>query len=86
MVAKNGGLKGGLPGLGIVSLPTFVVGEDVRAGRLKVLLSRWELATSAIYAVYLPTRHLAPKVRVLIDFLLEKFGPEPYWDRLASRK
>lgn len=75
-----------LAGLGVVSLPTFVVGEDVRAGRLKLLLSRWELAASAVYAVYLPNRHLAPKVRVLIDFLLEKFGPEPYWDRLGRPK
>lgn len=41
---------------------------------------------SAVYAVYLPTRHLAPKVRVLIDLLLERFGPEPYWDRLYPPK
>ena len=34
-----------------------------------------------IYAVYLPNRHLSPKVRSLIDFLLERFGPEHYWDR-----
>lgn len=70
-----------LAGLGIVSLPTFIVGDDIQSGRLRPLLGQWELNTSAVYAMYLPTRHLAPKVRVLIDFLLQKFGPTPYWDQ-----
>ena len=24
---------------------------------------------------------LPPKVRSFIDFLIERFGPDPYWDR-----
>jgi hypothetical protein len=35
---------------------------------------------SDVYAVYLPTRYLSPKVRAFVDFFLERFGPEPYWD------
>lgn len=69
-----------LAGLGVAALPTFIAGDDIQSGRLKPLLGRWELAQSTVYAVYLPTRHVAPKVRVLIDFLLEKYGPQPYWD------
>jgi DNA-binding transcriptional LysR family regulator len=34
-----------------------------------------------LYAVYLPNRHPAPKVRALIDFMLEKMGDVPPWDR-----
>ena len=34
-----------------------------------------------VYAMYLPTRHLPSKVRVFIDFLLERIGENPYWDR-----
>jgi hypothetical protein len=34
-----------------------------------------------LYALYLPNRHLSAKVRVFIDFLLERFAPPPYWDR-----
>lgn len=75
-----------LAGLGIVSLPTFIIGDDIQSGRLRPLLTDWELQTNAVYAVYLPTRHLAPKIRVLIDYLLEKFGPDPYWDRPRRRK
>jgi len=34
----------------------------------------------SIYAIYLPNRHLSPKVRAFIDFLLARFGPTPCWD------
>ena len=34
----------------------------------------------AIYAVYPHRRHLPAKTRAFVDFLVESFGPEPYWD------
>jgi DNA-binding transcriptional LysR family regulator len=37
---------------------------------------------SDVYAVYLPTRYLSPKVRAFVDFFVERFAPEPYWDRV----
>jgi DNA-binding transcriptional LysR family regulator len=59
-----------LAGIGISLLPEGLVGADVRAGRLVTLLPDWRLETGAsLYAVHLPTRHVAPKVRVFIDFL-----------------
>jgi DNA-binding transcriptional LysR family regulator len=70
-----------LGGLGIAALPTFIVGKDIQAGRLRSVLSDYALPEQDVYAVYLPTRHLSAKVRAFIDFLLERFGPEPYWDR-----
>ena len=36
-----------------------------------------------IYAVYLPDRHPAAKVRAFIDFIAARFAPEPPWDRPA---
>ncbi|MEO6929547.1 MAG: LysR family transcriptional regulator [Casimicrobiaceae bacterium] len=71
-----------LGGLGIAALPTFIVGKDLQAGRLQCVLSEYTLPEQDVYAVYLPTRHLSAKVRAFIDFLLERFGPEPYWDRI----
>jgi DNA-binding transcriptional LysR family regulator len=70
-----------LKGLGIALLPTFIVGKDLQAGRLKAVLSDYVPPERHVYAVYLPTRHVSPKVRAFIDFLVERFGPEPYWDR-----
>ena len=70
-----------LAGLGIAMLPTFIIGKDLQSGRLQSVLSDYIPLQRYIYAVYLPNRHLSAKVRAFIDCLLERFGPEPYWDR-----
>lgn len=75
-----------LAGMGIAVLPTYAIGPDLRAGRLVPLLTEWQprggLADAdTLYAVYLPSRYPSPKVRALIDFLLEKMGDIPPWDR-----
>lgn len=69
-----------LRGGGIANLPTFIIGEDLAAGRLVRVLPGWCASTIAMYAVYPPGRALSAKVRLLIDFLAEKFGPVPPWD------
>ena len=70
-----------LGGLGIALLPTFIVGGDLQAGRLRAVLSDYVPLERHIWAVYLPNRHLPAKVRAFIDFLLDRFSPDPYWDR-----
>ncbi|HEX9672267.1 MAG TPA: LysR family transcriptional regulator [Burkholderiales bacterium] len=73
-----------LKGLGVALLPTFTVGADLREGRLQRVLGEYRphgTFGSDVYAVYLPTRYLSPKVRAFVDFLVERFSPEPYWDR-----
>ena len=75
-----------LAGMGLAVLPTYAIGADLRAGRLQAVLPGWQpiggLADAdTLYAVYLPSRHPAPKVRALIDFMLEKMGDVPPWDR-----
>lgn len=70
-----------LGGLGLALLPTFIIGKDLQAGRLRAALSEYIPVERHVYALYLPTRHLPAKVRAFIDFLLERFGPDPYWDR-----
>jgi DNA-binding transcriptional LysR family regulator len=67
-------------GRGIALLPTFIAGADIQQGRLTTLLTRYEAPEISIYAIYPETRHLSPKVRVFIDFLVERFGGRPYWD------
>jgi DNA-binding transcriptional LysR family regulator len=70
-----------LGGLGVSLLPTFTVGGDLQSGRLQAVLAEYTPAERNLYALYLPNRHLSAKVRVFIDFLLERFEPPPYWDR-----
>ncbi|PKO94202.1 MAG: LysR family transcriptional regulator [Betaproteobacteria bacterium HGW-Betaproteobacteria-10] len=68
-------------GLGLALLPTFIVGKDLQAGRLVEVLPGYVPTERFIYAVHLPNRHLPLKVRAFIDFLLKRFGTDPYWDR-----
>lgn len=75
--------KAVLGGLGIAMLPTFIIGAELQSGRLLAVLSDYVPIEQHIYAVRLPSRHLPAKVRAFIDFLLARFGPDPYWDRLA---
>jgi DNA-binding transcriptional LysR family regulator len=64
-----------LNGTGLTLLPGYIAGKDIREGKLRAVLADWEIETgSSLYAVYLPNRYLAPKVRVFVDFLVEKFG------------
>lgn len=71
----------GLAGLGLVTLPTYLCGDDVREGRLVPLLLEHMHPGTSVFAVYPENRHLSPKVRALIDWLVEELGPEPEWDR-----
>jgi DNA-binding transcriptional LysR family regulator len=70
-----------LRGFGFVQLPTFIVGDDAKAGRLVTVLDKFIDQDMTLNAVYPHSRHLSPKVRAFVDFLAERFGPRPYWDR-----
>jgi DNA-binding transcriptional LysR family regulator len=72
-----------LAGVGIAVLPTFLIGKELQSGKLQSVLSEFVPSERSIYAVYLPTRYLPAKVRRFIDYLLARFGPEPYWDNIG---
>jgi DNA-binding transcriptional LysR family regulator len=78
-----------LAGMGLAVLPTYAAGADIRAGRLVSLLEDWQPVgrpadADTLYAVYLPSRFPSPKVRALIDFMLEVMGDVPPWDRAET--
>lgn len=71
-----------IAGQGLAYLPTFIVADDLRAGTLVALdLDQPTVEFGGIYAVFLPDRHPAAKVRAFIDFIANRFAPEPPWDR-----
>lgn len=71
-----------LAGLGVIYQPTFLVAEDVRAGRLTVLLlDHPSTEAGHVYAVFRPDRRLPLKCRTMIEFLAKHFGDQPPWDR-----
>lgn len=70
-----------LGGFGMALLPTFIIGKDLQAKRLRSVLSEYIPIEQHVYALHLPKRNLPLKTRVFIDYLSERFGAEPYWDK-----
>jgi DNA-binding transcriptional LysR family regulator len=72
--------------IGIARLPTFIVGRDIAAGRLKIVLPDNRPEDLSIQALYAPNRYLAAKTRVFIDFLVDRFGKKPSWDDFEAKR
>ena len=66
-----------LRGLGLVQLPDFYVEEDLAVGALIEVLTQFREQREGIWALYPQNRNLSPKVRLLIDFLVEKLSDSP---------
>jgi DNA-binding transcriptional LysR family regulator len=73
-----------LAGEGIVIHSLWHVADDLRAGRLEVMLPEYPLATTAISAVMPQRRLVPPRVRAFIDLLADEFGDDPPWERGLS--
>jgi DNA-binding transcriptional LysR family regulator len=73
-------------GIGIARLPTFIIGEDIAAKRLKIVLPNNRPEDLTIHALYAPNRYLAAKTRVFIDFLVDRFGKKPFWDDFEAKR
>lgn len=69
-----------LDGLGIMTIPDFIAGEDLRAGNLRAVMEDYHLPEIPIQAVYPHQRHVTAKLRVFIDYLVERFAGSPPWD------
>ncbi|HVB88696.1 MAG TPA: LysR family transcriptional regulator [Beijerinckiaceae bacterium] len=73
-----------LRGLGVAQLPTFLVGPDLCAGRLTVVLPEHAPPDLGIHALYASNRFMTAKSRAFIDFLVARFGSRPEWDRIPE--
>jgi DNA-binding transcriptional LysR family regulator len=69
-----------IKGRGVALLPTFIAGDALRQGSLQRFLETYKAPPLTLYAIYPPTRHLAVKVRLFIDFLVARFSGVPAWD------
>ncbi|MCR9944033.1 LysR family transcriptional regulator [Vibrio owensii] len=65
-------LEVALTGMGIVTLPIWMVEHHLKEGRLTQLMSDYTGQNLPFNAVYLQSRYTPLKVRCLIDFLKEK--------------
>ena len=60
-------------GHGIVMKSVWDIGADLRAGRLQILMPEWRSPDVPVHALYQRSRYMAPRVRALLDFLIERF-------------
>jgi DNA-binding transcriptional LysR family regulator len=59
-----------LKGIGIVQLPDYYIKEHLINGTLISLLDNYKAPDEGIWAIYPQNRHLSPKIRLLVDYLL----------------
>lgn len=79
-----------LAGLGLLLMPTWLVGRELADGALRPVLPGWSAEVgrgsagvrtdAGVFALYLPDRRGSAKVRAFVDFLAACFGSPPYWD------
>ena len=74
--SNNGDLlaAAAVAGVGIAYEPEFILGPDLKAGRLVPILGSYTSPLGPIYAVYPSRRYLSAKVRAFVDFLAERFA------------
>lgn len=80
--ADNGEMlrQAAVAGLGLTALPSYIAAEAFEAGALVPILRDFPLDEGALYAIMPPGRSVTARLRALIDFLAETFGPDPTWN------
>jgi len=77
--SNQGLVKAAIAGVGLVKLSNFMVTEEIKTGKLLSILNHYCEQDINIHAAYPSQRYLPYKVRVFIDFLLDRFNSESYW-------
>jgi DNA-binding transcriptional LysR family regulator len=70
-------------GLGITLLPRFIVGQALQQGTLQVILPDYPPSQLSIDLLYPVNRHLSTKIRLLVDFLQQRFRQQLEPEMLA---
>jgi DNA-binding transcriptional LysR family regulator len=65
-------------GTGLAFLPTWLADQPARRGELALVLPECAIDDAAVHAIWAITRHPAPKVRVVVDELVQRFTPPPW--------
>ena len=74
-----------LDGLGILVQPSYIVYDDIVAGRLVPVLDEWDLPRLNVNLAYPSRKHLSAKVRTFIDFVAEHFVKMDYERKWTGR-
>jgi DNA-binding transcriptional LysR family regulator len=64
-------------GLGICYTPQWVYGDDIRAGRVKPILTRYRLPPLPLNVVFQPARRPSLKIGHFVSFFADAFSRDP---------
>ena len=67
-------LDGVCLGLGLAQLPVFHVERDIAEGRLQRILPEFPVPPGPVSVLYPRSRQLSPRVRVFIDWIVQRFS------------
>jgi len=70
---SNAHLAAGLAGLGVIQTFSYSIAEALHNGTLVEILNAWRPAPYTFHVVYPQSRHVTHRLRVFIDWLLERF-------------
>lgn len=74
-----------LDGMGILIQPSYIVYDDIVAGRLVPMLDDWDLPRLTVNLAYPSRKHLSAKVRTFIDFMADHFEKMDYERKWTGR-
>ena len=82
LTANNGDAlcRAAVEGLGIVALPSFIIGPALAAGRLRPLLSHLPMPDQPIQAIYPGGRPAPQRLRSFVDFMTGYFATHGDWE------
>ncbi|MCL1131604.1 LysR family transcriptional regulator [Shewanella sairae] len=70
-----------IAGVGVARLPTFVAYSAIQKGKLIALFKDYAMPSKNLHAIYPERQYLPEKVRVFLDYMIEKLGHgTAYWD------
>ena len=66
-------LNAAIEGVGLAMLPCFIYSDAMKAGKLRKVLPDFQPLILGLYCVYPPADYTQPKIRAMIDFMVQEF-------------
>lgn len=81
-------LKAVLGEQGIAYLPTYLIGDHIKSGKIAPICidERLTYTTHNLYALYFPSKYSNPKVRAFVDFMVGELEGGPEWDEWITQR
>ena len=64
-------VEAAIGGNAVIQISSYVTGDAFRSGALRPVLTAFQVESPAMWALYPQHRHMTPRVRAFVDFLVE---------------